>query len=309
MTDVERTTSVGLVIPTLNAGKRWIQCLDAIVGQTLKPTRSLIIDSASTDETVELARKAGFETINIDRAEFNHGGTRQWAAEYLTDCEILIFMTQDAVPANSASFEALAGPFVDPAVAVAYGRQLPHRGATAIEMHARALNYGPRSLRKDAVAATQIGAKVFFCSNSFAAYRRSVLLRLGGFRRDLILGEDMEFAARAVAAGYANQYCAEAAVFHSHDYTVLQTLERYFDIGVFDAENPWMRDQFGSHRSEGLRFVRSELRFLAARDPLQIPKALFQTAAKLMGYRLGRLHRRLPLTVKRQLSMHPGHWR
>lgn len=308
MSALQSATTVGLVIPTLNAGKRWVQCLDAIVGQALKPNRSLIIDSASTDATVKLAREAGFESVNIQRSEFSHGGTRQWAAEYLTDCDILIFLTQDAVPANNASFEALVGSFVDPSVAVAYGRQLPHRGATAIEMHSRSLNYGPQSLRKDAASAAQIGAKVFFCSNSFAAYRRSVLLGLGGFRRDLILGEDMEFAARAVASGYANQYCAAAAVFHSHDYTMLQTLERYFDIGVFDAENPWMRDQFGSHRSEGLRFVLSELRFLAVRDPMQIPRALSHTGAKLLGYRLGRLHRRLPLTVKQKLSMLPSYW-
>jgi rhamnosyltransferase len=194
-------------------------------------------------------------------------------------------------------------------VAVAYGKQLPHEGATPIEAHARAFNYGPRTFKKNAAAAKQLGTKAFFCSNSFAAYRRSTLIDLGGFRADLILGEDMEFAARAIKAGHANVYCATAAVYHSHDYTVAQIVERYFDIGVFDETNPWMRQQFGSHRGEGMRFIASELRYLASHAPLEIPRALVQTAGKLVGYRLGRLERLLPTGLKRRLSMLPSYWR
>jgi rhamnosyltransferase len=165
------------------------------------------------------------------------------------------------------------------------------------------------SIKKDAMAATSMGAKVFFCSNSFAAYRRSVLLALGGFRRDLILGEDMEFAARAIRAGHANMYCATAQVFHSHDYALQEVFRRYFDLGVFDEMNAWMREVFGSHGGEGTRFVRSELRHVALRSPLEIPRSVLQTVAKLLGYRLGRIQRLMPRIVKRKLSMQPGYWR
>ncbi len=119
----------------------------------------------------------------------------------------------------------------------------------------------------------------------------------------------MEFAARAVRAGYANVYCAAAPVYHSHAYTMAQTVERYFDIGVFDARHPWMRQQFGSHGGEGLRFIVSELRYLAIHAPMEVPRSLLQTAAKLVGYRLGRLERLLPTGMKRRLSMLPGYWR
>ena len=132
---------------------------------------------------------------------------------------------------------------------------------------------------------------------------------LGGFRRDLILGEDMEYAARAVRAGYTNLYCAEASVFHSHDYTLLQTLRRYFDIGVFDVENSWMREFFGSHGGEGFRFVASELRFLMLRGPWIIPRALTLNATKLLGYKLGRLHSLMPTSLKKKISMFPSHWK
>jgi rhamnosyltransferase len=268
----------------------------------------LNIDSASTDQTTALAQSAGFEVMRIQRSQFNHGGTRQWAAEYLSDCRVIVFLTQDAIPATCNALAEIVRCFDDPTVAVAYGRQLPHKGATPIESHARLFNYGERSLKKDAAAVRQMGTKVFFCSNSFAAYSRSILLALGGFRRDLILGEDMEFAARAIKAGYANVYCTDAQVYHSHDYTVTQTVERYFDIGVFDRRNSWMREQFGSHTGEGLRFILSELRYLANHAPSQIPRAVCQSAAKLLGYRLGRFERLLPIGLKRRLSMLPSYW-
>jgi rhamnosyltransferase len=307
--NTEPVAIVGLVVPTLNAGKRWVACLEGIANQTLKPHRLFNIDSASTDQTAVLAQSAGFEVVRIDRSQFNHGATRQLAVEYLSDCTIIVFLTQDAIPATCNTLAEIVRCFDDPTVAVAYGRQLPHKGATPIESHARVFNYGPRTIKKDAAAAQQLGTKVFFCSNSFAAYRRSTLVDLGGFRSDLILGEDMEFAARAIIAGYTNVYCATAPVYHSHDYTITQIVERYFDIGVFDETNPWMREQFGSHRGEGLRFVASELRYLATHAPLEIPRALIQTAGKLVGYRLGRLERLLPTGMKRRLSMLPSYWR
>jgi rhamnosyltransferase len=299
---------IAVVIPTLNAGRRWADCLAAICAQSLKPERRLVIDSASTDDTAAAARSAGFEVREISRADFNHGGTRQWAAEYLGDCEIIVFLTQDAILASTEALAELTRCLADRTVAVAYGRQLPHRGATPIEAHARLFNYADSTQKKDLGQRRSSGAKAFFCSNSFAAYRRATLLQLSGFRRDLILGEDMEFAARALLAGYANVYCAEATVYHSHDYSMREMFRRYFDLGVFEARNQWMRQHFGSHKSEGLRFVKAELRYLLANAPLQIPRSILHTCAKFCGYRLGMREQTLPKSVKRRLSMSRAYW-
>ena len=299
----------GVVIPTLNAGPRWLQCLAALAGQSLPLHRKFVVDSQSTDETVALALQAGFEARQIARSEFSHGGTRQAAAEYLSDCDIVIFLTQDAVLANVEALSELVSSFDDPSVAVAYGRQLPHPCASAIETHARLFNYCDASQRKDLKASAALGAKVFFCSNSFAAYRRVRLLALGGFRRDLIMGEDAEFAARAILAGFANFYCATALVYHSHDYDCTQLFCRYFDTGVFHARNPWLAAIFGSYGGEGLRFVRSELRYLARRAPQQMPVSMLRTLAKAVGYRFGRAEKYLPRALKTRLSMTPSYWR
>jgi len=301
--------TVGIIIPTLNGGRHWADCLRSVGAQSVGLRRRLVVDSASTDDTITQAEAAGFEVKGISRAEFNHGGTRQWAAEYLADCDILIFLTQDAVLENPESLSQIVQCLRDPRVAVAYGRQLPHRGARPMEAHARLFNYGETTLWKDWEARNSFGPKVFFCSNSFAAYRRSTLMELGGFKRDLILGEDMEFAARAVKAGYANVYCATASSFHSHDYSSLEQFRRYFDVGVFDATNTWMREEFGSHRGSGAHFVKSELQYLMREAPLQIPRSIVHTLAKICGYRLGLCEKRLTVAVKRRLSMSRSYWR
>lgn len=298
-----------VIIPTLNAGSRWLAALAAITEQTAVPHRKLVIDSGSTDETVALARRFGFEIKEISKAEFNHGGTRQLAVEYVSDCDLVVFLTQDAILAGRDALASLVACFSDPSIAVAYGRQLPHTHARPMEAHARLFSYTDRSQRKELREVSVLGAKAFFCSNSFAAYRRGIFLELGGFSRDLILGEDAEFAARAVLAGYSNFYCAEASVYHSHAYTAVEVLKRYFDTGVFHARNPWLQDRFGSHRGEGLNFVKSELRYLLAHAPLQIPRSFAHTVAKLIGYRLGRIERILSPPMKRKLSMTPGFWR
>jgi rhamnosyltransferase len=300
--------SVGIVIPTLNAGRHLADCLTSISAQSISPRRRLVIDSASIDDTVGQAESAGFEVRGISRADFNHGGTRQWAAEYLNDCEILVFLTQDAILASPESLSEIVRCFDDPRVAVAYGRQLPHQGAKPMEAHARLFNYGEISQRKDLAARDIIGARVFFCSNSFAAYRRSTLLELGGFKRDLILGEDMEFAARSLKAGFANFYCATATVFHSHDYSLPEQFRRYFDVGVFDATNKWMREDFGTHKGTGARFVKSELQYLMTEAPFQIPRSILHTMAKFCGYRLGLCEGLLPISAKRRMSMFRGYW-
>jgi rhamnosyltransferase len=299
---------VGVVVPTLNAGENWKACLSAIDGQSLKPSRRLIVDSSSTDKTRDLAKNCGFEIQQIARSEFNHGDTRQRAAEYLDDCEIIVFLTQDALLAEQDSLKHLVQCFDDPTVAVAYGRQLPHKWATPIETHARLFSYPETTQKKDRSMIPILGTKTFFCSNSFAAYRRSTLLQIGGFRSDLILAEDAEYAARAVLRGYANVYCATATVHHSHDYSLVAQLSRYFDLGVFDARHRWMREQFGSHTGEGFRFIKSEVNYLTRHAPLQIPYGLLQTGAKLLGHRLGRMERWIPRRLKRRISMSKQYW-
>lgn len=251
----------------------------------------------------------GFELKFIPRSQFNHGGTRNIATE-MSRCttSVLVFLTQDALLADVDALQKMVSAFDDPTVACAFGRQLPHSDATPLASHARMFNY-PDAPRVVSLAdKDRLGLKTCFMSNSFAAYRVTDLLAVGGFPSDVILGEDMAVAARLLLAGKRVAYQAEACAYHSHNYTPLEDFRRYFDTGVFHAREQWLLDAFGGASGEGLRFVKSELRYLLKHAPWLIPSALLRTVLKLLGYRLGRAEARLPLALKRRLSMFSGFW-
>jgi rhamnosyltransferase len=226
----------------------------------------------------------------------------------LPGAEILVYMTQDAVLAGPDALANLLAAFDDPQVAAACGRQLPRPGARAIEAHARSFNYPATSQIRSLESRGKLGLKAIFLSNSLAAYRRSALMRLGGFPKNVIFGEDTVIAARMLLAGYKVAYIAEACAYHSHPYTPMQEFKRYFDVGVLHTREHWLLEEFGHASGEGKRFVLSELRYLWQQNAWQIPSALTRTGFKLLGYRLGRLEARLTPGIKRRLSMHPGFW-
>jgi len=299
--------NVYVVVPTLNAAKCWSNFAPALLA-CMDPKRVLIVDSSSDDDTPRLASEAGFNLLSIPRSEFNHGGTRQVAAEMLSNAEILVYLTQDAILTDADSIANLVAAFEDPSVGLAYGRQLPRRSADAIEAHARLFNYPCRTEVRDLSSRDRLGFKSIFVSNSFAAYRRSALMAIGGFRVSVILSEDTIAAAQMLIAGWKIGYMADATVFHSHSYTWLQEFRRYFDIGVLHSREQWLVTRFGRANGEGKRFVASELRFLTQRAPHLIPSAIVRSGLKFLAYRLGCMEKKLTPEIKRHFSMHTGFW-
>ena len=268
-----------------------------------------MIDSSSSDDTVKLAEEAEFSVYSIPQSIFNHGRTRNQAVEFgKSFTDVVIFMTQDAILASSDSLANLLAPFVDPEVAAVCGRQLPHHDATPLAAHARYFNYPSESRVRTMADISVLGIKTAFMSNSFAAYRLSVFDKLGGFPDNTILAEDMYLAAKMILSGYKVAYCAEATVFHSHNYTLKQEFQRYFDTGVFQQEQKWIQQKLGRAASEGKSFVLSELKFLSIKSPLLIPRAILSTLAKLIGFKLGYYYYMLPYKWSKALSMHKGYW-
>jgi rhamnosyltransferase len=269
----------------------------------------LIVDSSSDDRTDFTSLPEGFRCVQIAAGDFNHGGTRNLALAHMpAGTDVVVFMTQDALLADPHAISRLVSVFADPSVACVYGKQSPHTDASPVAAHARLFNYPAESRVVSLADKARLGLKACFMSNSFAAYRVADLQAVGGFPSDVILGEDMSVAASLLMAGKSVAYVADACAHHSHNYSVKQEFRRYFDTGVFHARSPWLLAEFGSASGEGLRFVRSELAYLWRHAPGWIPSALVRTAAKLTGYRLGRLESRWPLWFKRWCSMHKGFW-
>ena len=297
-----------IIIPTRNPGLLWSSCLSSIDGQKYF-VQGLVVDSSSTDGTECIALPTGWRRMCIPASDFGHGKTRNMALQFLpSNIDIVVFMTQDAILADTEVLHRIILEFNDPTVACAYGRQLPHFKANPLATHSRAFNYPAASRTLSMADQPQLGLKTCFFSNSFAAYRLADLMAVGGFPPNAILGEDMSVAARLLMTGKRVAYVAEACVYHSHNYTLAQEFRRYFDIGVFHARSPWLMQAFGGADGEGMRFVCSELTYVWRYGPVWISISIGSIFAKWLGYKLGRIESYLPVTLKRWCSMHKGYW-
>lgn len=309
LASAEYPGKVVVLVPTCNAGAQWAEFLAALLAQRPAPHACVVIDSESSDGCDRAAQAAGLTVVRVERSSFNHGKTRQWAIDrFACDAQFVIFLTQDAILAEPQSLYQLLRSFDDPAVAAAYGRQLPHTDATALAAHARLFNYPDESHTSRLSDVPVRGIKTCFLSNSFAAYRVSALKEVGGFASDLILGEDTQIAARLIQAGHAIRYHADALVYHSHNYSFAAEFRRYFDTGVFHAQQIDLLSGFGEAGREGFRFVWSEVKYLSKHAPLLLPQALTRTFIKFLAYRLGRKQAWLPVSICRQMSMTRGYW-
>jgi rhamnosyltransferase len=301
-------TNVAIHIPTLNAGERWPQVLDAICAQLPMIEDVIILDSGSSDDTVSLAIDRGFRVFTAPAMEFDHGGSRQQLAE-LSRARICVFLTQDAILAQRDSIATLINVFADERVGMAYGRQLPHAGASPLEVHARLFNYPDAAAFRSFSDRDKLGFKVIFSSNSFAAYRFNTLQAMGGFRSGNIMGEDTLAAAAMLQHGLKIAYVAGAKVYHSHHYSPVQEFRRYFDTRVFHEQNLWLFHEFGRPGSEGLRFAKSEIKFILSEKPVLILNSVLSLGAKWLGYYTGQFYRNLPSGILRHFSMHPSYWK
>ena len=302
-------TKIDVIIPVYRPGKELRSLLVKLQNQTLPPARILLVNTEKKffDENC-VKGLSDIEVVHITKDEFDHGGTRHMAASMMQG-DFLLFMTQDAVPADDRLIRELYRPFADERVCASYARQLPAPDCGVLEEYTRSFNYGTKSRIKTAEDLPELGIKTFFCSNVCAMYRRSAYEELGGFPRHTIFNEDMIFAGRLIQNGRAVAYCAKAQVIHSHNYSGGQQFHRNFDLGVSQAQYP---DVFGTVKSEseGIRMVKQTAAYLIKRKkPYLLPKLVWQSGCKFLGYRLGKNYRKLPKKLIDRCTMNKEYWR
>lgn len=303
--NVHAMTSI--IIPTYNAEKRMYGLCEALRSQTAS-SEIITVDSSSTDRTVEIAESFGAKVLIVPKEDFDHGGTRTLAGKAAKG-DILVYMTQDAVPFDNYSIENLTRAFEDQGIAASFGRQLPCPDAAEFGAHLRLFNYPEVSCIKSLGDRNTYGIKTAFISNSFAAYRKTALEEIGWFRRKLIMGEDACAGAKMLLAGHKIMYVADAMVYHSHDYTVLQEFKRYFDIGVFHKSERWLVDEFGKAEGEGTRYVQALFAFLKRENKYYLmPEGIVRNTLKYIGYKLGQNYDKLPASMMHKCSMHTYFW-
>lgn len=211
---MNKTKKIDIIIPTYHPDEKLERCLRMLKRQTIQPQRILLINTEEEffHSKVFPTLKQG-EIVHITKPEFDHGGTRNQAAR-MCDGEIMILLTQDAIPADEYLIENLLKPFEDEEVCAAYGRQMADKKDNPIEAYTRIFNYPKESRIKSKKDLSELGIKTFFCSNVCAAYRKSEYDALGGFPLHTIFNEDMIFASHLIEEGKKIAYVADAKVWH-----------------------------------------------------------------------------------------------
>ena len=299
--------NISIIIPTFNAENYLPNLLEKLKSQTVS-FELIIIDSSSTDNTLSIAKQYTDKIMTIPQIEFDHGGTRTKAAKVASG-EIIMFLTQDALPYDNQSIENILEPFEDTNIGVAYGKQIAYEETSLFGKHLREFNYTDTSYIRTLQDKELYGIKTAFLSDSFAAYRQSALEQIGWFKDGLIVGEDNYAGAKLLLADYALAYCSDAKVYHSHSYSPMVEFMRYFDIGVFHKREAWMIETFGKAEGEGGKYVKSEFKYLLHHHAYHlIPEFFIRNGMKYLGYKLGQKYESLPLSFVKKLSLHKSWW-
>jgi rhamnosyltransferase len=301
---------ISVVIPVLNGGTDLRRCLAAIAQQEIsRPVEVVVVDSGSTDGSVDAAHAAGATVVELPPGGFTHGGARNAGCRAARG-EVLVFTSQDAYADGPHWAASLVEPLAaDSSLAGAYGRQVPHEGASPPEQYFLGFLYGdePRVQRAATVGELSMATTLF--SNVNAAIPRRMWEEFP-FAEDIIMSEDQEWSVRVLLAGRAVAYVPTAVVRHSHRYTIASAFRRFFDSGVSGERSYLAGDARSARvlRRQGIAYVGGELAWLWRRHRLWLPYAVVYESAKFVGLQLGRHHRALPRWLKRRLSGNGRYW-
>ncbi|HZW92906.1 MAG TPA: glycosyltransferase [Candidatus Eremiobacteraceae bacterium] len=297
-------TECSISILTKNEARNIGECLDAVFSQKgVGSFEVTLIDSGSTDATLEIARGYPIRIEQIPAEAFHHARTRNYAAS-LGKGPILINLSGDAIPASDSWLRSMLANFSDPGVGAVYGRQLPKPGSTMERCDTFDTIYGDKRIVKDPAHRNGLGYRFYHFSDVNSALRRSVW-EAAPYPEDLKMFEDLAIAKRILDAGWKIVYEPEAPVFHSHHYSATQLFKRYFDIGytlkeleIWDAPGTRSSMWQDFHNLLGKQFARARMN----RTSDQTHTVVGQSFAKSAGLLLGLNQRFLPLALKRYLS-------
>jgi rhamnosyltransferase len=207
-----------IVIRTLNEARHLNDLLVMIGRQkTLGlEVQVTVIDSGSTDGTIEIANRHGANLQKIDRSEFSFGRSLNRGC-LSSSGEILVFVSGHCVPVDEDWLNNLCRPLLDGTAHYTYGRQIGDDGSNFSERRIFAKYFPDES---------NIPQSGFFCNNANSAILRSVWQAFP-FDEELTGLEDMELAKRLVAAGMKIGYVSDSSVFHHHQESWKQVRRRF----------------------------------------------------------------------------------
>ena len=288
---------------TKNAGNGFSDILSSISKQKFKNFEVIIIDSGSKDRTLEIAGKFPVRIYQIKPEEFGHGKTRNLGAK-LARGKFVVYLTQDAIPANNLWLGSFLKNFKDKRVAGAFSRQIPRKNASLLEGFFCDYHYPKKKIIRSNESRNLFLDKIFF-SNVSSCIRKNILRKFK-FNEGLIMSEDQQWARDVFKAGYNTIYEPSSIVYHSHNYRLKTVFQRYFDSAFSLKIITKGRNQ--DFASYARKYMLKEFLFIFRKSPPLIPYLMAYNTAKILGSFFGLNEQWLPLFLKKEFSLHKNYW-
>lgn len=275
------------------------ETLEAVLAQEVEGRFSVtLIDSGSTDGSVDIARSLGVRLIQIPPEEFHHARTSNLGAEK-TQAPILVYINAHVMPIHTSWLAKLTAPLrsdSDVLMAGVYGQQLPNDDAYPMERFMLTRLYGATPGLQRIVPGQPFDYGVTLFSTANCALRRD-LWALRPFSDHVPVAEDQEWSRFWLEHGYAIAYEPEAAVLHSHNFSLSRMFHRYYGFGVSSELSFLPRERQGLTRfvKSGLRYLCQEALFLVREGHAGwLPRAAVYEFVKVAGLVAGRQHSWVP---------------
>jgi len=299
---------VSFILPTRNVEWNIRPLLESILSQEYDGNIEVLIMDSSDDGTPEIAKEFPVKIVRVEPEDYNCGKARNDGAT-MTDGEFLVFLSADVEIRDKRWLSKLTSHFSDPKVAGVYGRQIPKESSPPMERYFIPCTY-PSKSHVIAHSGVKLKQGMVIFSNNNSAIRRSVWEQIK--LPEMLKSEDQEWAKRALLGGYKIYYDAEAAVYHSHKYSLKAVFQEYFDSGA--AMPVVCQDEYADYSMtnfvvDGLKFVFREYKFMLKNGYWYwIPYAIIYDLMKFLGVFLGSKQEYMPLWMKRALCKKKNHW-
>lgn len=212
-----KTPVISIVIRTFNEEKHIGNVLNKIFNQkTKKDFEVIIVDSGSTDKTLDIAQNYSVKVVHIKPANFSFGYSLNKGIE-AAEGEYVVLLSAHCYPMNDSWLDEIIEPFKDERIAAVYGKQ---RGNHATKFSEHQL------LKKMFPEASRIQTDIPFCNNANTAIRRSLWEEVS-YNEELTGLEDLAWADSMQKRGFSVYYTISAGIFHVHEESWERVFIRY----------------------------------------------------------------------------------